>query len=142
VPALAQTCLAAAGRAKLAPGSSPLPLRGRAGVLLVMGLVAGCGEDQDPRGKRSAGTPARTAAVRVASDADRTLEFPSCDGAFVPERRILRAGWRQRSTRVGPLTILETQRLAKRAPPGRRAWKVRTLIPPVRAITVEIDAGA
>jgi hypothetical protein len=113
----------------------------RTAALILAGLLAGCGGHQDPPSKRGASFPAHSVEVPAASDAEPILELPTCDGAFVPEAKFLPAGWRRRSRRIGPLRIMEATGLAKPGLAGRHAWKIRTLIPPLRTLTIEIGAA-
>lgn len=108
------------------------------GVLVsAMMVLVGCGGGGNDPATRSARSPAPSITV-VSPSVDRTLEFPSCDGAWVPDRRTLGSHWRQRSTRIGPVRLLDTTSLAKPGLPGRRAIKIRVLFPPGRSITFEI----
>jgi hypothetical protein len=60
----------------------------------------------------------------------------------VPQRSFLGAGWRRRSTRVGPLRLLNMARLGKPGLARRETHSVRALFPPSRAITIEIEGEA
>lgn len=110
--------------------------------LLVAGLLVAYGDDADGPPQRAARPSAAGPEPLPEPSSKRALELPSCDGAFVPEREFLRAGWRRRSVRIGPVRVLNAGGLAKPGRAGRNIWKVPILIPPAREITIAIDAVA
>ena len=111
-------------------------------VLLLAGslLIAGCSDGDGA--EHRAGTPAAAGEAPAAPAAERSIELESCQGAWIPERRSFSAGWRRRSTRIGPLLLGDASGLAKSDLAGRNVRKIRALIRPVRALTIEIGAIA
>lgn len=120
---------------RVTPGLMPL-----AGVLVGATLLVSCGGGGNDPAARNARSPAPSVSL-VSPSVHRTLEFSSCDGAWVPDRRTLGSHWRQRSTRIGPVRLLDATSLAKPGLAGRRALKIRVLFPPGRSITFEIDGN-
>lgn len=108
--------------------------------LLIAGRLVAYGDDADSPPQRAARPTAAGPEPLSEPRSKRALEIPSCDGAFVPEREFLRAGWRRRSVRIGPLRVLNPGGLAEPGRAGRRIWKVPILIPPAREITIELGA--
>jgi hypothetical protein len=114
----------------------------RAVTLLAAGAYIGCGGGDDGL-DRSRDAPA--SAVSATSSGDQVLDFPACESAFPPDRRILRPGWRRHSITVGPVRLLNARGMTR---PGlarrnrRSVLKVRALIPPGRLLTIEIGRSA
>jgi hypothetical protein len=96
----------------------------------------------DASSKRSASSPARSETVASPPAAERILELPSCNGSFVPERSYLGSGWRRRSTRVGPVRLLNMAGLAAPGLARRRAYVIRALHPPSRSIAIGVEGKA
>jgi hypothetical protein len=114
----------------------------RGGLLLCLVLLAGCDLGGGRESAQEPASPTQSETDAAPSASQRTLRFASCDGAFVPQRSFLGAGWRRRSTRVGPVRFLNMARLAKPGLAGRETFMVRALFPPSRAITIGVDGEA
>jgi hypothetical protein len=108
-----------------------------AGVVAV-GFIVACDDGPDRAAPREAPPVVREAEVPAAPDSDRALELPACESAHIPERGWLPAGWRRDSTRIGPVTVLYTDTLARNIRTGRAVRTIFLLIPPLRELTIEI----
>ena len=113
----------------------------RAGLVLGVVLAAGCSGGGDEPVKRGTSPPMPSEEVVGPPPSQGFLRFEGCDGSFLPERSFLPRGWRRRSTRVGPVRLLNVGGLSEANLATREAYVLRILFPPSRLVTIGVEGN-